>query len=835
MTDSALHGSWAARLARFQSRYAPAMLVFAVVLTALLAPVARTLGLRSGWVELLPHNAPSVRDLRAGADRVGGLSTLTVVVSSQRTEALTRYAADLLPRLEALPADLRVRQVQGRVADYQDFVRVHRHWYAPLTELTEARDALRARVAYARAAATPGYISLDDPPEPVDVWVGRMRDRARTAEARAERYPGGYFVHPSGHHLAIFLRVDVAGGDAPRARAVVSRVQAELAALDGRAYAPDLRTELAGDLFVSLIEHDAISRELVVATVLTVVLCVVILLALFRRPRAIVLLGGALLVPVVATFAMARGTVGHLNTSTAFLGSIVIGNGINPGIVWLARYFEERRGGLDVDAAIAATHRGAWAGTFTASLAASLAYGSLVVTDFRGFRDFGIIGGVGMVLCWALTLALLPGFCALWERWRPLPPSSSGAAVENPYGAFLVRLVRRAPRALVAVSAVLGILGLGLTVVAVWRDPLDYNFRNLTSVRAETTRASALNRIAADTVGRAGAGSAIAVLVDRRDEVAGLQAALVHLRETRGAPFGPVRSIDDLLPRDQAAKAPVLADLRRLMLEARPHITAAQQHELDTFLPPATLRPLGDADLPASVASLYTERDGTRGRLLFVEERPGAPIWDGRYLVAWSSAVRSARTASGAAPWVVGNAPVYADLIAAIWRDGPRAVAVSFVATVLLVLLSFGKTRYRALTLGTLLLGIVWMTGTMTVLRLRLNFLNFVALPITFGIGVDYAVNVMRRYAQEVDEGGADPITAAVAETGGAVVACSLTTIVGYSALLTSANRALNSFGLAAVIGEVTCLFATVLGLSALLVTLAARRSQTKGATAPVP
>jgi predicted RND superfamily exporter protein len=28
--------------------------------------------------------------------------------------------------------------------------------------------------------------------------------------------------------------------------------------------------------------------------------------------------------------------------------------------------------------------------------------------------------------------------------------------------------------------------------------------------------------------------------------------------------------------------------------------------------------------------------------------------------------------------------------------------------------------------------------------HIKLNFLNFVALPITFGIGVDYAVNVMQ-------------------------------------------------------------------------------------------
>jgi predicted RND superfamily exporter protein len=810
-----------ARVARAQVAHAPLVALLSLLLTLALLPLVRRLELRSNWIEVLPRTAPSVRDLRDGERRVGGLSTLTLMLDSRDGAALRRYATAIAGRLERLPPDLRVRRVQWNVGDYQRFVRDHRYLYAPLADLTRARDELRRRIEYDRASAMPGYVNLDDPPETADQLVARARAQMNRVDAESEHFPGGFFIHPDGRHLAIFLRVDLQGGDASRAGALVARVRHELAALPTAGFAPDLRVELAGDLLVALTEHDAIERELVVATVLTVALCVLAIYGLFRRPRAVLLLGGALLVPVVVTFALARLTVHNLNTSTAFLGSIVIGNGVNPGIVWLARYFEERRAGRAVPEAIAATHEGAWAGTFTASLAASLAYGSLVITDFRGFRDFGIIGGTGMVICWTLTLAILPSLTALWERWRPLPP---GVARPNPYGVLFARFAKRHPVPLAGASGLLALAGAALATVAVLRDPLDYNFHNLTSVRPETERASRLNGLAGDIVGRTGSGSAIAVLVSRREDVAPVRAALADLRDRRRAPFGPVRSIDDLLPAEQAAKLAVVADLRRLMLEARAHASPATQRDLDAYLPPAELRALGDADLPESVASLYTERDGSRGRLLFVEEKPGAEIWDGRYLVAWSEAIRRARPAGVERPRVVGNAPVYADMIEAIWRDGPRAVVASFAATLVLVMLSFRRGRYRALTLAGLLTGIAWMAGAMTLLKLRLNFLNFVALPITFGIGVDYAVNVMRRYAQEVEAGGAgDPIEAAVQETGGAVVVCSLTTIFGYSALLTSANRALNSFGLAAVIGELACVLAAVVGLSAVLVLIERR------------
>jgi predicted RND superfamily exporter protein len=106
----------------------------------------------------------------------------------------------------------------------------------------------------------------------------------------------------------------------------------------------------------------------------------------------------------------------------------------------------------------------------------------------------------------------------------------------------------------------------------------------------------------------------------------------------------------------------------------------------------------------------------------------------------------------------------------------------------------------------------------------RLNFLNFIALPLTFGIGVDYAVNIVQRYVQE-GSGGA---LVAVKRTGGAVILCSLTTMLGYIALAGSMNQAVRSLGVAAVLGEIACLFAAVLVLPAGLV-LWGRKTSARG------
>jgi len=77
------------------------------------------------------------------------------------------------------------------------------------------------------------------------------------------------------------------------------------------------------------------------------------------------------------------------------------------------------------------------------------------------------------------------------------------------------------------------------------------------------------------------------------------------------------------------------------------------------------------------------------------------------------------------------------------------------------------------------------------------------------------------RAGQHRDGLPAEPTRAverAVLSTGGAVALCSLTTVIGYSSLLLAKNQALFLFGAVAVLGEVSCLFAALLAMPAVLI-----------------
>ena len=812
------------KLADFQTRRPFVILLLAAVISVVSFFFARNLGLDSRFIALLPEDRPSVQDLDEVRERVRALSSLTVAVQSPSgdVEAMRRYVRDLAARLEELPPD-EVGVVDWNVGAYDDFVRDHKHLYASLDILERLRDALQDRHDTERLKNNPLWVDLleDDEREDIDDILDELEAESDEGEEKSQKFPDGYYQHEDGDLVAMFVRSQI-GGDANAAGRIIGRAQAEIDDLNPTSYAPDLKVTLSGDVIIADEEQQAIAEELILATAITVTTVLLLIVLFFGRPRSVVLLGAGLVPAVLATFAVADFTVDSLNTSTAFLGSIIIGNGVNPNIIWLSRYFEERRRGSDVHDALLGAHQNTWLATMIASGAAALAYGSLMITEFRGFRDFGIIGGVGMVFCWVSAMLVLPAAVAAYERFRPFPVGKERMRRWGHYSDAFAAIAGRIPRSVVAASLVLSLLSAVLVTYAFLQDPFEYDFRNLRSVREEGhSEARRVQWHVNDILSSSEQGRGIAILLDSLDDVPIIEEQLDAMPSSIHAGH---YSLFEFLPEDAPEKVTLLHEIRELCIDIREYIEDEETlQKIDDNIPPKIIEIPTIDDLPDEVALRFAEKDGTRGRIMMVQESEEFSTWDGRYLVHWAEALRALRMSNGSRPPLAGGAPVFADLIAAVYEDMPKAIGAAFFATVVLVLVSFRRRRDSLLSIMALLMGILWMAGAMAGLGMKLNFLNFVAFPITFGNGVDYSINVMRRYRLEEQAGNKEPILSAVRLSGGAVVLCSLTTIVGYTSLYVSANQAMNSFGLDMAISEVTCLVAAVLTMPAVMIMLSRR------------
>jgi predicted RND superfamily exporter protein len=807
----------AMRWARWTTRRRRAILGSALLLAAAAAPVAARLPLHGDLSYLLPPDTASVRDLHALEARAQVFGTIIVAVEAEDAARRLAAATFLRDRLAALPKDA-VIAVDWDHAARDRFTWTHRHLLAPTEDLAAVRDDLRER----KARLNPLYVPLDDgegATAAAATAAAQMNDRLRALKAKLDAARAGA-EHPApmvsrdGTLQILVVRTRFAAGEVSRNAATVAAVEraAEAARqLGGGA----VRVGVTGDVVNTAAEHRALLGSMLQATLFTIAIVGLGLLLFFGSPGAVAALLGALLLGALVTFAFARLAIGHLNLATAFLAPIVVGNGINFGIILLARYFEERRrGGAggpagDATAALAAALQGSFGGTLAAALTASVSYAALLATDFRGFRHFGVIGGVGILFCWAATFVVLPAALAALE-------ANGFGRGRSPVrlGSLLPRLVPQRRR-WVLLIAVLALGGSGAGACRyVGSHPFENDFKNLRSSGREMIETRHLNERIDAAFGRGISGATVLALPtrERAREVAERLRAADRPRPERERLFSSVTTLDDLVPADQDDKLALLADIRGLLGERTLAAMPDADRELARALkPPAHVERITDADVPAELGWPFTERDGARGRLIVAMRGPGYDLWRTDDLDRF---VRNFRGLGLGADVVVGgNAFVQDDIVRSVYRDGPRATAVAAAAAALIVLLILGPTRQAAVTLLCGASGVFLLLSAAQLLGIRINFLDFVALPITIGIGIDYSVNIASRHRAE-GRGSAGSILAA---TGPAVALCSFTTVVGYASLLFSANQGIRSFGFAALIGELTCVGAAVTLAPALL------------------
>ena len=821
------------RYVAFLSRNSSAIVLGAFVLFVLSIVAAHRLQLRSDFTELLPQDDPEIKEIKRLAERIGGSSNLIVGVEGPDPSANERFAEALVVRLKGL-VGTELRAIDYRADVGKPFFEHNKALYGDLRDLQRADDDLKKLLV---SKKNPAFIPF------ADDGLGETHDNPRrdlkVLKADLERrrsggrFPYGFYESADRTLLAVVTWTNSSGtGDFSgfKIRDDVNRLIAET---DPSSFGK-VTARVTGDVASAIEEHDALKADIEWVSAVCTILVIAVIVLYYRSAFSLLYLFFPTLLGVAMAFGLTGLTIGYLNTNTAFLGSIILGNGINFGIIMLARFREERTlvSGASAEQALTVAIARTARPTLAAALCAGIAYGSLALSRFRGFRQFGEIGGVGMALCWLTMYSYGPALICFVERILGRPTLAKTLPVASISLLAEWMLARR--RQLLAVVA--GLTAISLAALApIVRNPFEYDFSKLRNQHSRQhgvgdlyVRVGAIFPQDLAPVGIAlmpSAGDAVdyrnTLLAkdcvdammrahDSRDPRA--LAAECTRRVAAGEPTSgllmSVATANDLLPGEQDAKLAVLGEIRtRLHDSSMDLLTADEKKELDAWAPPDDLRKLTLADLPAPVVRRFTEVDGAVGRVAMIYPVRVWANWDGHNLIRLSDVIKNVRLPRGAMVSAAGHSSLFAAMLRSIAADGPTATEAACIGVVIMVTLLFRSARNIGLVLLSLIVGVVWMGGAGAALGIKLNFLNFVALPVTLGIGVDYAVNLFARLDDERPERYAH----ALAETGSAVALCSSTTIIGYSSLLIASNGALRSFGKLADLGEIGCLLSALL------------------------
>ncbi len=816
-----------ARLAR--RRYRAIFAVFAILVATSGVAISR-LSFDTDVLNLLPRRDPAIHSYIDMLQDFGTNTYLMVVVrlpASAVPEPYESLADDLAARLARLPE---IKSVQSRLGNPEELLAA----FFPKSVLfldpageRQLEDRLsdqgiRRRVGeLRRQLTTPQALSIKelaklDPLGLSDVFLAHVNGSRAALQVD---WASGYYLSRD-HRMLLLLAEPVRSPQSiPFDERLTAGVQRAVDQALGRwsTFAgPDGPArpvvDIGGPYVTTLSDASLIRHDMFVNMATSALAVLALFLFAFRRIGALIYAFVPLLTGLALTFGFAAVAFGSLSSATSICAALLIGLGIDFVIVSYGRFVEERQRGQDVEAALT-TMCGATGGAVIAGATTTAAtFYAFTFTEFTGLRQMGLLTGTGILFCMVAVLLLLPSMLA-WghdhaERRRTAPRLFlQGFGTRR-----LTALCMSRPRAALAVGALVTVAA----VVAARHVTFD---ESMASMRPTVNRGS---QVSSEVGKRFGSGFDSMLLslsgrtLDETLELSQRAESAAHQLVARGVLLG-VSAPSSLIP-PRSRQEQVLAWLARQrpqaldMARVRRQFAAALEREglrVDPFLPGLDLlqqalsleRPLGVADfarLPQTRLLLdrYLKKKPWGYRAAVYLYPPPDPRWRREVPPG------VAELAAGLGPQaeLAGINVVNQKIRAIVVHDAWLAGVLGLVLVAIVLAVAFRSLGSMLQALAPLLVGMIWMVAGMVVLGLKLNFINIFVTTMIIGIGTDYGIYVVHRHREL--RGASRPLhDASLRETGKAVAAAALCTIVGFGSIIFSHYPGLQSTGKVAVLG----------------------------------
>jgi predicted RND superfamily exporter protein len=755
-----------------------------LVSTIAAALLAVNLGVDSDVLKLMPPDDPTVQAL-ADLDRTeGGIAFLSIAVTGDDQAKIDAYMADLEPRLEALhEVRYAMWRIDPEVAPRLAVMQLSQ------ADLSQIRDRLRGALALGPAAANP-FIA------------GRLMDlgpltaklsTSQTFNLAAAPNSGRMIVRPAG-----------SAHDIPFARRLMDKVHAVIA--ESTPEEKGVRIAWIGGPYRHAIEDvDGIDHDLAWTSIAAIVLISLAILLAYRDWRAVLVIMVPQVVGSVWTLGFAKIAVGSVNMFTSFAVAVLVGLGNDYAIVLFSRYREEKAAGHTTKDAILRSWDRAGPPSLTAALTSAAGFFSLLVAQFRGFQQLGIIIGVGVPLCFIAVVVTAP-LLLTWLDPEPkgglLPSKVAVDARTGPvsYPWALPVLVGSAMLTLVA-------------AVAIPRIHFDFD---LSALRAAGL---AFDELPPEEQALAQQ-SYTPIVVDYPDAASLTQDYDRITAEIAAGGFPEISralSIRTLIPVDAPERAAIIDEIARLAHDPNArYLPSPVQKNLAvlTATPDGKKFSLTADDLPAPLLNLLGADAGHHRMLLL----PTGNMWDLSKSALLASAIREHLPGRK----VAGEYLIQGTLYEWTLKDLPRVGIVALLLVTILMAFDLRRAGATAWGMGVQVAGLIWAGGALVPLGLEFNLVNIVGIPICVGTGIEFAIFLMHR----LDDEGPHGVRKAVLTSGLASVLCMVTTLLGFASLLFANSRGIRSLGVLVCAGDAVHAIAGFIMLpagAALIYTLQAR------------
>ena len=758
------------------------ILAVAIGLASLGVWLARGLQLDTGLEALLPADSASVLSIEETREKLALDEPLTVIVESQDVENNKRLTEELGRAFGEWPETAWVMSSYGL-----DELAERALYYVDGETLYEWSELAEEALDWEVCKLSPLCVTIADPPElpdgdeirdAIDIspagtvlreLTGQSAKQAGGSEGSDDEGPRA-LCNDDGTSCAVQVMLSGTPGDLAYARAVKQRAEAITRPL-AQAQPSETKIEVIGRYRAAPMEHEIITADLRLVSILAAVGALLMVLLFFRDLTAVV----QLMVPMLSGLAVAIGLIvliePKINIISASALAILAGMAIDFGIHLLMHYQSARADGLGSAEAAKASVKELWVALLVAGLTTACGFAALSMTDFQGFSQMGWMASLGIVVTLLWTLAVFPAMV----RVVPGSARTKQQPAAKPWS----------NRGLALVVLVVGLLALPFAANVGFESNLGKLQPKGVGHGLDASMMRARGNINA------------LYLSDSENAIdAALEDDLMSVGAEEALGVEPiVVSAQVILPEDSDEKTETLDSLRATLERAREKGIERDNEkllaEIDELEPWVDVEgPPQPEHIPAWLAATLIQKDGSLGKsgIIYLPLR-GSDAEAMERLAAWLDQLREAHPdvtfASAAA--------LLGEVTPALIADAPWIIALVFLGLIIATAVASRSTSVTRDVFLATALSTVFFAATLTLFGIDLHLYNLLAVPVVIGLAVDGAVHV--RWAQDSQTPREQYATYK------AVAASTLTSMVAFGALLTADSPGLRSLGEVGVIG----------------------------------
>ena len=806
------------KLARSQIRHPFVYLGVSLLITIAAGIFASGLRFDSSYEALLPVGAPEVQNVDAVRKQTGGTRQLVIAIGGKDPEKRVAFAKKIAPNLEKLK---HVRAVD--VAFPVDFFKERALWLADIGTLDKLIPAVENAVTIAKSQANPLALHLDEDAEKAELKAAWKKVEDISKGAR--KMPFEKVLHSKDNKYTFIVLVPtIKFSDMELAKELVYNIKKTVN--DANPSKSGLVVKYAGALEILTEQHVVMRKDMVTASVLAAILGVLIVAGFTRKIMAPIVIIVSLLAGIVWTFAMARAYVGHVNIITGFLAAVLIGLGIDFGIHLFVRYQQEIKNPKQSrEEAFVRFVAGTASPALTGAFTTAGVFFSFAAAKFRGFSEFGMIAGTGVLFTLISAFITLPPLILLLSK-KEKPGEKKDTSPPKTATHKYSRVPLPVATAIVTALVALATFG-AINVTSI---PFKNDFRKLRGYSDATEFFDYVDK-------NLGAGFNPAVFVtDSIPDAAKVEAALksakaAHQNDHPAYRIGKILAVTALLPKNIAAHKERIEKLSKILWSPTLDRAAAKDTPQGQKLRDARKMvhtvPWKVTDLPETFKRRFVTVDPKKPGYLVYAWSAGPHDADFR-AAKWEkrlNSVSSTLKAEGVPHQKADETLIISWVYRIVKGDGIPMLVLASIVVLLLLIIDFRKPLDVTLLVIPLAVGMLSFVGLLKLMGIHFNMFNVVVLPSVIGIGIDNAVHILHRYRSE----GPGSIIFVLRNTGAAAFLASTTTAIGFGTTIVAHNLGLKSLGYTAMIGIGITFISAVFFLPSLLSLIEAGRNRIKG------